>query len=95
VHKRIEIVVRNIGYESTVNAMGALSLDFEDETALERATEKIRSSFATPVLPHAIFSANGNSLDHLVYVGARYESRLICDDHNFKSASASGVNALS
>lgn len=36
-HKRIEIVVRNPGYEGTESAMGALSLDFEDEQTFHAA----------------------------------------------------------
>jgi hypothetical protein len=36
-HKRLEIVVRNPGFEQTDHALGALTLDFEDQAALDVA----------------------------------------------------------
>ena len=38
-HKRLEIVVRNPGYESTEQAMGVLTLDFQGEVDFVQAIE--------------------------------------------------------
>jgi hypothetical protein len=40
-HKRIEIVVRNPGFERTENALGAYNLDFEDQRAFDAALAAI------------------------------------------------------
>lgn len=57
-HKRLEVYIRNIGYEGTVNAMGVLSLDFEDEAALKLARAEMRLRFRDKDLPHAIIIEN-------------------------------------
>lgn len=57
-HKRIEIIVRNLGYEGTENAMGSLSLDFEDENALKRARERLRMELQAPQLKQALIIEN-------------------------------------
>jgi hypothetical protein len=43
VHKRIEIIVRNPGFEGTEQALGSLSMDFEDAAALETAISVMNS----------------------------------------------------
>jgi hypothetical protein len=43
VHKRIEFVVRNPGYEGTDSAMGSLTIDFQDEQSLAVALSVIAS----------------------------------------------------
>lgn len=40
-HKRLEIVVRNPGYEQTDRALSALTLDFEDQAALDMAVKTL------------------------------------------------------
>jgi hypothetical protein len=41
--RRLEIVIRNPGYEGTENALGAYTIDFEDNNALQAARVELRS----------------------------------------------------
>jgi hypothetical protein len=57
--KRIEIIVRNPGFEGTDSALGAHTLDFEDRAAFDRAVGMLHSALApNAALGLAIVIAN-------------------------------------
>lgn len=45
-HKRLEIVVRNPGFEGTENALGAHLLDFENRASFDHAVGALHSALA-------------------------------------------------
>jgi hypothetical protein len=57
-HKRIEIVMRNPGFEHTENALGVYTLDFENEAAFNEAMDSIRYWMRTTAKFSSIFVKN-------------------------------------
>ena len=76
-HKRIEFVVRNPGYEGTDSAMGSLTIDFQDEQSLAVALSVIASKlliqYTHPPISIAVENERGESLglNPLYYVSHR------------------------
>jgi hypothetical protein len=56
-HKRLEITVKNPGYEGTDHALGLITVDFEDQEALEKARYEMHRLLATQA-PVAIILQN-------------------------------------
>jgi hypothetical protein len=57
-HKRIEIFVRNPGFEETEQAMGVLSVDFEDEAVFNAARGALRDGLALTKAARSIILLN-------------------------------------
>lgn len=48
-YKRLQVVVRNMGLEGTVEALWTLSLEFRDEAQLKRAKRKLAAGLTNPL----------------------------------------------
>lgn len=57
-HKRIEIVIRNPGFEKTENALGAYTLDFESEPHFNAAISGLKFALAGTAKVLSVFITN-------------------------------------
>lgn len=78
-HKRIEFVVRNPGYEGTDSAMGTLTIDFEDEKAYQFARIIIGSQLMVKGSKQLSVGFDNERGEQLAFNPAYYVSHRISD----------------
>jgi len=77
-HKRIEIIVRNPGLEGTEQALGALSIDFEDAAAFATSVKHLTEFLTANHHVKAIVLANDRG-EYLGFNPEYYLSHRISD----------------